>query len=323
VKGSLLARFREAGILVFLAVVVIGTAAVQPRFLELDNLRNIVLNLPLVTVVAMGMTMVIVSRNIDLSVGSMLGLSAMVVGMLFKYKPGFPVLPAALVGVLVGFALGAANGVLVTKMRVPAIITTLGTMSVFRGLVFIISGGQQIDRNDIPAELFRLTEPSPIGLPWLLIIALAVAALAHFYLRYQRGGRDLYAVGSNLDAARLLGIGVDRAVFTGFAVTGALAGLAGVMWAARFGFVNPGQTGLGFELSVIAAVVIGGTDIFGGVGSVLGTLLGCLLLTVIDNALTILHLSGTWQVAVYGAVILAAILTDSLIRSTLRRGSAQ
>jgi rhamnose transport system permease protein len=313
-------RFRELGILAFLIVIVAGTSAVARHFLLPANLRNILLDIPLLIVVAMGMTMVIISRNIDLSVGSMLGLSGMVVGLIFKARPDFPLPLAMLTGVTVGLLLGAVNGALVAGLRVPAIIATLATFSIYRGLVFLISGGKQIDPNDIPPSLIRLSQTSPFGLPWLVLFAFAVALLAYLFLRYRRTGRAIYAVGSNPAAARLRGIAVNRITFLVFTVTGGLSGLAGVMYASRYGFINPAQTGAGFELSVIAATVIGGTDVFGGSGSVPGTVLGCLLLGVLGNALTVTGLSATWQLAVYGAIILVAVLTDSLLRRQQEKG---
>ena len=311
---ALLRRFRELGILLFLALIALATSLAAPRFLLRENLVNILLDVPLLVVVAMGMTGVIISRNIDLSVGSMLGLSGMATGLLFRHSANLPVLLLLGFGIAVGLLLGAVNGLLVARFRIPAIITTLATLSIYRGVVFWISGGKPIQRNEVPAGLTALAENSPIGLPCLVLMALAVVLTAHGFLRYQKAGRDIFAVGSNPAAARLRGVPVPRTIFLVFLLTGGLAGLAGVMYAARYGFVDPAQTGAGFELNVIAATVIGGTNVYGGAGSAGGTLLGCLLLAVISNALAITRLDATWQLAVYGAIILAAVLTDSLLR---------
>ncbi len=320
---AFLAKFREIGILVFLAVIVIVATIAAPRFLLPSNLRNILLDIPLLVVVAMGMTMVILSRNIDVSVGSTVGLTGIVVGMQFKHHPGFPILAGFALGIALGLLLGAVNGALVTWLRVPAIIATLATLSIYRGLVFIVSEGKQVDPNDIPPALIQFSQSSPLLVPWIVLLALLIATATHLFLRYRRTGREIYAVGSNPTAARLRGIPVNRVVFLVFTLTGGLAGLAGVLYASRYGFVNPGQTGVGFELSVIAATVIGGTDVFGGSGSVLGTTLGCLLLGVINNALTVTGLSAFWQLAVYGAIILIAVLTDSLIRGQVGRAATE
>jgi rhamnose transport system permease protein len=318
----LLFRFREIGVLVFLVLVIAVSGMIAPRFLLPSNLRNILLDIPLLLVVAMGMTMVIISRHIDLSVGAILGVSGISVGLLFKAYPGMPILLGLALGALIGLLLGAINGGLVTILRVPAIIATLGTLSIYRGLVFTISQGKQVDPNDIPAALIRLSQTSPIGIPWLALLAFAIAALTHSFLSTHHVGRSLYAIGGNPEAARLAGIPVQRRLWFTFLITGGLSGLAGVMYASRLGVVNPAQVGTGFELSVIAATVIGGTQVFGGVGSAMGTLLGCLLLTVINNALTVTGLSAFWQRATYGAIILVALVTDSLLRQRMEGTAA-
>ncbi|MBV9866339.1 MAG: ABC transporter permease [Abitibacteriaceae bacterium] len=314
-------RFREIGILVFLVILAGATTVREPRFLSAKNLTDILLDIPLLMVVAMGMTMIILSRNIDLSVGSTLGLSAIIVGFIFKSNPNFPVWAGAIIGILVGLLLGALNGILVTWLRVPAIIATLGTLNVFRGLVFVVSGGQEVGANDIPPSLIELSRTSPIQLPWIVIFAVLVTIATHLFLRYTRTGREIYAIGSSPKAARLRGIQVEKVVFLAFTLTGGFAGLAGIMYASRYGFINPLTTGAGLELSVIAATIIGGTNILGGSGSVPGTVLGCLLLGVINNALVITNLSAFWQLAIYGVVILIAVAVDSLIRRQLERAA--
>lgn len=319
-----LARFRELGIVLFLIAIVLLVTAVQPRFLSLFNLRSILLWVPLLTVVAMGEMMVIITRGIDISIGSILGFAGIAVGMIFRDNPGFNIYLAAVLGILIGMVLGAFNGALVAWVKVPPIIATLGTLSMYRGLTFVLSGGRQIDPNHVPSELIGWSQSGPGGLdlvPWVVIIALVVTILAYLFLRYTRAGRNIYALGSNPDAADLRGIPVAWTKLVVYAITGAMAGLAGILYASRFGFVNPGQTGVGFELTVIAAVVIGGTNVFGGSGSVLGVLLGCLLLGTINVALAVLGIAATWQLAVYGFVILLAVATDAIIQTQLRRAA--
>lgn len=314
---AFLARFREAGILFFLALVVVLTTLKTRQFLQWENLSSILLDVPLLITAAMGMTMVIISRNIDLSVGSMTGLSAMVVGMTLRANPHLPIPLAMLAGVGAGAVMGAINGTLVAVLRVPAIIATLGTLSIYRGLIFILSDGKSINSQDLPDALTFLAKPALTYVPLIMAIALLVVLLTRFFLRTQRTGRDIFAIGSNPNAARLRGVPVVKTLFLVFLLTGAASGLAGFMYTARFAFVDPAQAGTGFELSVIAATVIGGTDIFGGAGSALGTLLGCILLGVINNALAITGLNQMWQLAVYGAIILVAVYADSLIRGRL------
>jgi rhamnose transport system permease protein len=319
-----LARFRELGIVLFLVLIVAGAAIAQPRFLSTFNLRSVLLWVPLLTVVAMGEMMVIITRGIDVSVGSILALAGIIVGMIFRDFPGFNIYLGTLLAILIGLALGAINGALIAWAKIPPVITTLGTMSAYRGLTFIVSQGRQIDPNHVPRALIRWSQVGPFGInlvPWVVVIAVIVALLTFFFLRSSKAGRNVYAIGGNQDAATLRGIPVAWTTFLVYSITGALAGLAGVLYASRFGFVNPGETGVGFELTVIAAVVIGGTNVFGGSGSVLGVFLGCLLLGTINVALSVLGIAATWQLAVYGIVILLAVVVDAIIQRELRRAS--
>jgi rhamnose transport system permease protein len=230
------------------------------------------------------------------------------------------------VSIAVGAALGFGNGLLIQLFRLPAIIVTLGTLSLYRGLTFILSDAKQIDRQWIPTEIKGLSQTSilaipkdfPIAggynIPWIVIIALGVAVLTYLFLDHTRIGRQVYAMGSNPTAAPLRGINVTQVTLLVFTLAGALSGLAGIMYASRWGFVNPSNTGFGFEFEVIAAVVIGGVSIKGGVGTVLGTVLGVLLLGCVSAALPLLRIPGSTQDAIYGAVILIALLIDRTVR---------
>jgi rhamnose transport system permease protein len=305
---------KEAGIAFVLFILVATAAMIEPRFLSPANIRSILLYVPLILVVAMGQMMVIISRNIDLSVGSILGFTGISIGLLFIKFPGFPIWLAAIVCILIGATLGLVNGVLITWFKVPAIITTLGTMSVYRGLLFIISGGRQIDPQYIPVDLIRLSQKSLFGVPWLVLFAAFIALLTYLFLNYSFVGREVFAVGSNPTAAKLRGISVHRIVLLVFTISGAFAGLAGIMYASRFGYINPNMTGLGFEFVVITATIIGGTSVFGGIGSVLGVVLGCLLIGVLNVALAIIGVSAFWQQATYGIGILVALLIDRAVQ---------
>ena len=311
---------REAGIAVMIVLFCLAVGAVKPQFLTLDQLRIILLLTPLIMIGAMGQLLVIVARHVDLSIGSMLGVSAMVSGMLYRFDatwfgmdvPWWTGIPLS---IAVGALLGLGNGVLVTLFRLPAIIVTLGTLSLYRGLTFIISNAKQIDRQWIPAELKALSQTSPIfGIPWIIFIAFGVALLTYVFVMHTRVGRQIFALGSNPVAAPLRGIKVTQVTLLVFSIAGALSGLAGILYASRWGFVNPSNTGSGFEFQVIAAVVIGGASINGGVGTVLGTVLGVLLLGCVAAALPLLGIPGTSQAAIYGAVILIALVNDRSVR---------
>jgi rhamnose transport system permease protein len=319
-----IAAFREGGTLVLLILVVLFAVLREPRFLEAKTINSILLWMPLLAVVGMGQMLVIVTRGIDVSVGSIVGFAGIAAGMLFRDNPGMNLFVGTLAGIGVGLLLGAINGAAIAWARVPPIIATLGTLSAYRGLVFILSGGKQIDSNHIPEGLTRLSIDGPIRfgeitIPWILVIALLIAAATSWFVKRTRTGRDIFALGSHPEAARLRGIPVSRTTFLVYAVTGALAGLAGVLYASRYGFVNPATAGQGMELSVIAAVVIGGTKVTGGSGTVLGVLLGCLLLGTINVALAVLGIAATWQLLVYGAVILIALMVEMGLQRAVRR----
>ncbi len=312
--GALM-RHREAGNFVMIVLLAIVVGLIQPRFLTLETLRNVMLAIPLILIAAMGQMMVIIARHVDLSMGSILGFSAIVAGMMFRDMPDVPILIGVLVAILVGAGLGFLNGAIVTLFGLPSIIVTLGTLSLYRGFVFLISNSRQVDPQFIPRALIQMSQTSPIlGIPWLVIIAFLTALASYLFLDHMRLGRQIYALGSNPSAAPLRGIRVVPVTLLVFTLSGALAGLAGVMYAARFGYVNPGITGVGFEFTVIASVVIGGVSINGGVGTVLGTILGVILLGMVNVALPLLGVSEFWQSAILGAVIIVALLIDRSVR---------
>ena len=314
VLRTLLAR-REAGIAVMIVLFCLAVGLAKPQFLTLNSLRIILLLVPLIMIGAMGQMLVLVARHVDLSIGSMLGFSAMVTGMMFKFYPEIWWPLGFVVAIGTGTMLGLMNGVLVTLFRLPAIIVTLGTLNLYRGLTYIISDAKQIDRQFVPSALKAMSQTSPIfGIPWIIFMSLGIAALTYAFVMHTQVGRQIFALGSNPVAAPLRGINVTRVTLLVFALSGALSGLAGIMYASRWGFVNPSNTGAGFEFQVIAAVVIGGVSINGGSGSVLGVVLGVLLLGCVAAALPLLGIPGTTQNAIYGAVILVALLIDRAVR---------
>lgn len=314
VLNLLLAR-REAGIFVMIVLFCIAVGIAKPQFLTLDSLRIILLLTPLIMIGAMGQMLVLVARHVDLSIGSILGFSAMVTGMMFKFYPEVWWPLGFLLSIGIGAGLGLLNGILVTLFRLPAIIVTLGTLNLYRGLTYIVSNAKQIDRQFVPSALKSLSQTSPImGIPWIIFISLGIALLTYVFVMHTRLGRQIFALGSNPVAAPLRGINVTQVTLLVFTISGALSGLAGIMYASRWGFVNPSNTGAGFEFQVIAAVVIGGVSINGGVGSVAGTVLGVLLLGCVAAALPLLGIPGTTQNAIYGAVILIALLIDRTVR---------
>ncbi len=317
----------EVRTLALLVLVFAFAALREPRMLQASSLNSILLWIPLLGVIAVGQMMVIATRGIDVSVGSTLGLSAMIVGMQFRVHPEMNVFLGAFLGLAIGAGLGAVNGGLIAYGKLPPIIATLGTLSAYRGLVFIVSHGEQVDSNYIPAALTAWSQDGPLKIgdvtfPWLILLAAIVGIAGHVFLTYRSLGRNVFAVGSNPEAAHLRGLPVRKTLFLVYTICGALAGLAGVMYASRFGFVNPATCGQGMELTVIAAVVIGGTKVSGGSGTIAGVLLGCLLLGTISVALAVLGIEANWQLLVYGSVILIALLLEAGARRAFGEAAA-
>lgn len=312
------ARFREAGISLFIIILIVAVTLRNPAFLTADNFDDIFLNISILTIVALGQTIVILTRGIDLSVSSTIGLVAMMVSFVVKQNQDFPVLLAVLLGMALGAVLGIFNGLIITYGKVPPIIATLGTLSVYRGLVFYYSQGTWVNSYELPVGFKLLSKGTPLGLPNMVIIAILVAVIVFYFLNYTRTGREIYAVGSNPDAAQFAGIRKDRIIFLVYLLSGIAAGLAAVLWASRFESAQT-NTALGFELQTVAAAVVGGVSISGGVGTVPGVLLGALLLGVIQNALTIVRISPFWQLAAQGLLILIAVITDKWVLGRVER----
>jgi rhamnose transport system permease protein len=305
-------QLRVGPVLVLLVTLIVLFEFVHPAFLSPDNVRAILLSVTLLLIVATGQTAVMLTRNFDLSVGSVVGLSAMTTGVVLRDHPTMPPLAAFGLACLVGVTAGLANGLLITFLRVPSIIITLGMLSVLRGVVFVVAGGFQIDPNDVPSSFVDLSITSPIGVPYIVIIALVVLALVAMVLRWTRSGRTMYAVGSNPDAAALRGLPSRRTLIIVFALSGAAAGLGGAIFLSQYGLVQV-NAGTGLEFLSITAVVIGGTSVFGGSGGVLGTALGCLLLGCIGSGLAISGASGFWQDTVYGLLLVTAVVGDAVV----------
>jgi rhamnose transport system permease protein len=302
-------QVRESGIVAVLAVFVVVTATIQSRFVSATNIQFVLVNTTVFALLALGETMVVISRNVDLSVGSVLGLSAYLSAGLFGHTRGIPIVVVFLAGLGIGLACGITNGLVVSLGRVPSLVVTLATLYIVRGIDILIVGGNEVIAQTLPAGFTAIPRAGLGGLPYLAIVIAAVIGAGAYYLRSFRSGRELYAIGSSPEAARLAGLAVGRRVFTAFAVSGAIAGVAGVLWAAQYQTVDS-SAGTGYELQVIAAVVVGGVAIFGGSGSVVGAAIGALLLNTINSALYVLGISQFWDQAIAGFLLLLAISLD-------------
>jgi rhamnose transport system permease protein len=319
-------RIRELGIVLALALLIAVTAILEPRFVETASLRNLALNASIFAILAVGQTLVIITRNVDLSVGSVVGLTAFLTGDLLSKHPGMALPLVFLLAIAMGAACGLLNGFLTTWGQVPALVVTLGTLYAFRGLAFLWTNGRQVNAEALPNDFLNIGTGTILGVPYLVVIALVVVIVVGQWLRDFRAGRELYAIGSNPEGARLAGVRSDRRVLTAFVLAGALAGLGGALFTARFATVDA-TAGTGYELTVIAAAVVGGVAIFGGTGSVYGAALGALLLGTITSSLIVLRVEAFWQQAAIGALLLIAIAFDRFlglrVEAALRRRSAR
>lgn len=310
---SSLYRSRELGVLIALMVLLGLTAIQSPGFIfGGDGLRDLLLTPSILVLLAIGQAIVLITRNIDLSVASMLGLAAWLTGTLFVEIPGIPIPLVVAFGVILGSLLGFINGLLVALARVPSLVITLGTLYVYRGINVMWSDSSMINASDMPADFLRFGVGDIFGVPFLAIVALVILVTAGWIMKNRRAGRELYAIGSDPSAAKLYGLKVTNRVLYAFVLSGSLAGLAGVLYAARYGTIDS-QAGSGLELSAVAAAVIGGVAIFGGSGSVWGAAIGAILLMTINRALPLLGVHDFWQRAVVGVLILGAILLDRML----------
>ncbi|MFJ2766969.1 ABC transporter permease [Streptomyces sp. NPDC087300] len=303
-------KMRELAILlVFLAMIAV-TRAGNSEFLSEQGIKDLLLNATILVLVATGQALVVITRNVDLSVGSTLGVSAFAAGN--HLQSGGSSLVAVLLAVALGVGCGLLNGALVSLGQVPALVVTLGTLYIIRGLDSIWVGSRQITASDLPGGYVDFGSGGLSALPWLAMIALVVLVAVAYYLRHFSGGRELYAIGSHPEAARLAGIPVRRRILAAYTACGALAGLAGALYLARFGNVDS-ATGNGYELTVVSAVVVGGVAFTGGSGSVYGAALGALLLTSINSVLPALGVSSVWVLAINGVLLVLAIAVDRIV----------
>ena len=314
-----LGRAREFGILLALVLVVAAATLNNPKFLfSADGWRDLLLTPSILVLVAVGQAIVLITRNVDLSVGSVMGLTAYLTGRLFIDIPGIPIVLVVVAAVVLGALLGLINGALVAYAKVPAMVITLGTLYAYRGINVLWTGSDRVNASDMPRDFLALGSGQVLGIPILAIVAVVVLAVAAWYMKNTRGGREFYAIGSDPAAAELYGLRVTRRVLTAFVLSGALAGLAGVFYAARYGTINS-QAGAGWELDAVGAAVIGGVAITGGIGSVWGAAIGAVLLLTINRALPILGIPDFWQRAVVGLLIIGAIVLDRVLAVRQRR----
>jgi len=300
---------RGSGLLWALLVLCVVAAAISPHFLQVANLLNVLRQIALFGIISIGMTFVILTRGIDLSVGAIVGVVAVACALLLS--GGYPIWLTVTAGLALGAAFGAVNGLGVTLGRVPAFIMTLGMMVMARGLAMTLADGQPVSLGPASSAFYWLGRGFLLGVP-VPVWAFALIALCAFYvLRHTPYGRQIYAVGSNAEAARLAGINVRAVVFSVYVISGALSAVTALIFVSRLTVGEP-TAGTGLELEAIAIAVIGGTSLFGGEGGVAGTMIGAAILAVLANVLNLVGVSPFTQQIIKGAIIVGAVLFEVL-----------
>lgn len=306
-KKRLTTNFAKIGPFIGLILIMIILGFLSENFFTLDNILNLLRQVSINALIAFGMTFVILTAGIDLSVGSILALgSALTAGMLTS---GMDPLLAVLVGLLIGLALGAVNGLIITKGKVAPFIATLATMTIYRGATLVYTGGRPITGLSDSFIFEMIGRGYVFGIPFPVILMLGIFTILFFVLRKTVFGRQVYAVGGNEEASTLSGIKANRVKIWVYSLTGMLSVLAGIILTSRLNSAQP-TAGASYELDAIAAVVIGGTSLMGGRGRIVGTLIGAMIIGVLDNGLNLLNVSSFYQQIVKGVVILLAVLLD-------------
>ena len=312
-----LATQRELSLIAVLVVLMVVFSLLSGRFASWATAGQVLNDMSIVVIVGAGLALVLLTRNIDVSVGSMVGLTAYLAATFSVEHPGLPMVAVIGYSCLIGLVLGSINGLIVATLRVPSIMVTLGTLYVYRGVDSAIAGSSQVTAQAMPASYNDVASWSLFGIPGMIVYAAVIAAALWFFLRHTYSGRALRAIGSNPEAAQKLGIPAKRWIFVAFAVSGVLCGFAGVLWGARYGTVNS-SVASGYEIVALAAVVVGGVSDNGGVGSIGGAASGAAVLSVIATGPALVDVSQFWLQAIQGAVIVAALVTDYLIRNRVQ-----
>jgi rhamnose transport system permease protein len=314
-------RQRELTLVLIMFVLGGLVSAVAPQFLSVTNFSQVAVLASITAIAALGEAIVIITRGIDLSVEAIIGLVAYAIARSLELHIVDPV-GALAMGLAIGLVLGGINGFIIAVLKVPPIVATLGTLSIFRGIDYVIAGPDQVPLAGLPEGFTHIARADILGIPVFVLVTIAVVVVGSLYLRSTRFGRQVYAVGSNPEAAAILGIPSRRVIFSAYVLCGLLCGLAGVMWVIEFGTIN-GTAATGVTLAIVAAVVVGGVNTLGGSGTLAGAALGALFLGFIANALILVGLSQFWLQAIYGVVILLAISSDQLIRRGVQRANTR
>lgn len=316
-RNSVFSKFwkmQESGVMIAMVVFVIIVICINPVFISKGNILNVLRSSGYTLITSLGMTLVFISGGLDISVGSTLAVGSTVSAL--AAQAGLPVPITILLGCLAGFAIGMFNGFTIIQLKIPPLIVTLGTQYAGRGIVYILTMGVAI--YPLPKAFQAIEQTSVAGIPMIVIIGFILAAAAHIMLSKTTFGRSVYAVGGNIEAARLSGIRIKGTSMASYAITGVCAAFTGVMMAARLGS-GQASAGEGFEMTVIAAVIIGGTSATGGTGTILGTAIGAVFMNVLENSMTLMKISVYWQKVVIGLILIGAVVLDQSKRKRAMR----
>ncbi len=309
---NILLKNRELALAIIISIMLIGISIYAPAFASTENAASVLNDTSILCMLALAQMVVIITRGIDLSVASNLALSGMLSASLAQNFPDLPVITYIAVAMITGLLLGLINGSLISFLGIPPIVVTLGTLAIFRGMIVVYGGGNQVNASEMGDVFQSFPKLTIFGFSTIFWIMIVVAIAVWIFLSLTRTGRGLYAVGGNPLAARYCGISLQRQQLLVYALSGTISGLCGYLWVSRYG-VAYSEIASGFELTVIAACVIGGISIAGGVGTVPGALLGALFLGIIVNALPVMQITPFWQMAISGAVILAAVVVNARV----------
>ena len=322
-KTSFLAgvsKFRELGLLVFIILLCIFVQTRNSSFLTVGNLTDMITNTAILSILALGMMLVLITRGIDLSIGSTLALSGMIVAQTVSSFQDLPPIVAILLGIVIGITCGAVIGFLVAKINILPIIATLAMMNIFRGMTYTVSDGQWVSSYQMSESFVSIATSKIVGINTLVFIAIIIYIVAYYFINHTITGRQIYAVGSNPESAKVSGINQTKILVLVYTIMGGLAGLSGVLWVSKFASAQ-GDTASGYELTVIAACILGGVSIAGGSGKISGVILGAVLLGILNNALPLMNVSPFWQMAIQGSIILIAVIINTLVKRGVDRNN--
>lgn len=305
-------NFKELGLVIFLILLCVIFQVINPRFLTIVNIKDLITNTAILSILAVGMMLVLITRGIDLSIGATLALSGMTSALIVSRYQNLSPIVAILIGAIIGMVCGFIVGLLVAKAKILPIIASLGMMNVYRGLTYIISGGSWVSADQMPTSFKNIATGSILGINNLVFIAIIIYLFFYYFINYTRSGRQIYAIGSNPDSAIITGIKIDNVQMMVYTIMGILAGLGGVLWVSKFASAQ-GDTATGYELTVIASCVLGGVSIAGGSGKIIGVILGSLLIGTLNNGLPLIKVSSFWEQAIQGFVILIGILINVFV----------